>query len=224
MIRRCGEEGEKGCEWTGELGQLGQHLRPPQNQEGCQFVNITCNLCGETMQRSHLSHHQESDCPQRTYSCPHCSLLSNYDNIINTHLAECPCYPSPCPHCDIILERCDFRLHVDNECILAPVPCPFTPVGCQESLLRLELATHLKKSAAIHAQILLENGGDEITLYRSSLEEICRENSELASKMAALSVQQDRDKKKISSLQDIQLLLFIVVGVLFLVVIALANK
>ena len=226
LHRSCGE-GERGCQWTGELGQLDSHLNPNQNQEGCLFVNVTCSLCGDAMKRSSLSQHQESDCPKRSYSCPHCYIQSNYDNIVNSHLDECPCYPCPCPHCDLMTERCELHLHIDDDCILAPVPCPFRPVGCQEDLLRLELATHTKKSAAIHAQLLLEAGrgnGEHIALYRSSLEEICRENSELSSRVAAFTVQHDADEKRINSLQTIQPVLFLIIGVLILVIIALATK
>ena len=224
--RWCGEE-ERGCQWTGELGQLGSHLDPNQNQEGCLFVNITCSLCGEAMKRSSLSQHQESDCPKRSYSCPHCHIQTNYDNIVNSHLDECLCYPCPCPHCDLIAERCELHLHIDSECILAPVPCPFQPVGCQGNLLRLELATHTKKSVGNHAQLLLEAGGtsgEHIALYRSSLEEICLENSELSLKVAAFAVQHDADEKRINSRHNIQLALFLVIGVLILVIIALATK
>ncbi|CAI8053073.1 TNF receptor-associated factor 6, partial [Geodia barretti] len=106
-VHRSRGEGERGCQWTGELRQLGSHLNPNQNQKGCLFVNVTCSLCGETMKRSSLSQHQESDCPKRSYSCPHCYIQSNYNNIVNSHLGKCPYYPCRCPHCDLMTERCE---------------------------------------------------------------------------------------------------------------------
>ena len=183
------------------------------------------------MKRSSLSQHQESDCPKRSYSCPHCHIQRNYDYIVNSHLGKCPYYPCECPHCYQRFEHRKLHHHINNGCILAPFPCPFKPVGCQEDLLRLELDTHIKESVGIHAQLLLEHGrasGKHMALFRTSLKEICRENSELSlqnselsshnselsSQVAALTVQRDRDKKRIKSLH---LALFVLIGVLIII-------
>ena len=216
-VHRSRGEGERGCQWTGELRQLGSHLNPNQNQEGCLFVNVTCSLCGETMKRSSLSQHQESDCPKRSYSCPHCYIQSNYNNIVNSHLGKCPYYPCRCPHCYQPFKRCKLHLHINNGCILAPFPCPFKPVGCRENLVKIELDTHIKKSAAIHAKLLLEHGratGRHIALYRSSLKEICRRNSDLSFAVVVFAMQRERDEKRINCLKKG---LFGVIGVLILI-------
>ena len=80
-----------------------------------------------------------------------------------------------------------------------------------------------------HANLLLEarNGdwGEKMVLYKTALEGMCQENSELSSKVAAFTVQHEMDEKRINRLQTFQLALCLLVGVLFLVAVVLyTNK
>ena len=228
----CEEGGEGGCEWMGELGGLSRHLNatptPSDLGSGCVFVSVECNLCGERLKRANLSDHVANFCPKRTFSCPHCQFVGQYDDITDNHLGVCPHYPCPCPHCESTFQRRDLNIHLDNECVLAPVQCPFEPVGCQETILRLELETHVKKSCTIHAQLLLDTKGvGQEALFRSCLQEVCRENSDISSENVAYEIQLELDKernkvlqKTVEILQTVLLILILTVAVLILVLVA----
>ncbi len=83
---RCSHQRE-GCEWTGELGQLDDHLnkdpRPEKQQEGCQYVKVTCNKdCGYQMQRRAIKNHHNYYCPNRQFTCEHCHVYkATYNDV-----------------------------------------------------------------------------------------------------------------------------------------------
>ena len=59
-----------GCEWTGELGKLDQHLNenyaPGSEGHGCPYVEIRCIHCNERFQRQI---HPFESCPKRQVRC-----------------------------------------------------------------------------------------------------------------------------------------------------------
>ena len=82
---------KKGCEWTGELGELKAHL---ESEKGCGFVTIDCpNKCMQPgvnfpliqpkkkMMRKDLDKHLNSECPLRPYQCEYCGLKDTYEKI-----------------------------------------------------------------------------------------------------------------------------------------------
>ena len=65
---------EKGCEWTGELGQLENHLNrtplPRKLLDGCQFQEIQCGLCqSHQCERLLMADHVTCDCPNCDIEC-----------------------------------------------------------------------------------------------------------------------------------------------------------
>ena len=70
---RCSHQKE-GCEWTGELGQLDEHLNtnplPEKTLEGCPLTTINCEFhhvgCKEKLKRKHMFKHLEENLPQHT--------------------------------------------------------------------------------------------------------------------------------------------------------------
>ena len=65
---------EKGCEWTGELGQLDNHLnrnpQPDKLLEGCQFQDIPCRLCQlYRCERQLMTNHISNECQNRDIDC-----------------------------------------------------------------------------------------------------------------------------------------------------------
>ena len=56
---------EKGCEWTGKLGELKTHL---ESEKGCGFVTVKCpNICGATVVRKELEKYLSSKCYLQPY-------------------------------------------------------------------------------------------------------------------------------------------------------------
>ena len=60
---------EKGCEWTGELREMQQHLQ----SERCRYQLTTCKKCDKELMYKELSHHMDNVCVQRVVDC-------DYDN------------------------------------------------------------------------------------------------------------------------------------------------
>ena len=149
-----------GCQWTGELGSLGSHLRlnsAPQNRlKGCKFVNVECSHgCGQQFQRQLLAKHLEV-CPERPYSCTYCRKYdSSFDDVTNNHWPKCKCYPLSCPnHCTPhAIERQYFQDHLNKDCPLAIVNCDFHYAGCEVQLPRKDMPAHLAENIA-HLSLL----------------------------------------------------------------------
>lgn len=59
---------QEGCEWTGPLGQLDDHLnlsaQPDKLLEGCIYSEIKCNYCSELKKRCNMTLHQKDQCPK----------------------------------------------------------------------------------------------------------------------------------------------------------------
>ena len=55
----------RGCDWTGLLGQLEEHLNIGVEGE-CQFVDVQCPLnCTLAVPKNELKHHMEEQCNKR---------------------------------------------------------------------------------------------------------------------------------------------------------------
>ena len=107
----CGHQ-KDGCEWTGELRQLDEHLNtdplPEKQLDGCQFVEINCIYnCGDQLQRRYIQNHQIKDCPKRPFGCEHChDYKSTYDDVTNNHWPVCGSFPVPCLNqCGLTIQR-----------------------------------------------------------------------------------------------------------------------
>ena len=120
---RCTHQNE-GCKWTGELGELDNHLNldpQPANQlKGCVFVTVKCTHCSESHQRQHIAHHQNKVCPKRPFTCEHCKdYNSNFEDITTNHWSVCGCYLVPCSNkCGAVLQRQNIKSHVAKDCPL----------------------------------------------------------------------------------------------------------
>ena len=139
----------KGCQWTGELGQLDKHLNIKTGEDklqlkGCQFVQIQCIYCSKHFQRSDIQIHQSDKCPIRPFSCKHCNEFdSTYEDVTTNHWPKCDHYPVPCPNkCDKILQCQNVENHIANKCPLTLIDCEFQHIGCKHRLLRKDMPAH----------------------------------------------------------------------------------
>ena len=120
---------EKGCEWRGELNNIGNHLGE------CQFEEVKCyKECGKIIQQQYLTSHVETECPRREVNCQHCHDTGEHQFIEGQHKEECPKLPLPCPNkCEVVsILREDMEAH-RKECPLEMIECEYYSVGCKRA-------------------------------------------------------------------------------------------
>ncbi len=177
---------KKGCQWTGELGQLDEHLNTDPLQEktleGCQFVELVCtNDCGDQMQRKDIENHQNDHCPNRPFNCEHCCVYkATYNDVTQTHWPVCGSFPLSCPNkCPLILQRQNLECHIAKECPLTTINCDFHYVGCTVKLPRQDMAEHLKDNLTTHVSLLVISHAKQHDEIAQQNAEIVKQNGEL---------------------------------------------
>ena len=152
-----------GCEWTGELRQLDEHLNtdpePEKQLDGCQFVEIDCIYnCGNHQQQRYIQKHQIKDCPKRPFGCEHChDYKSTFDDVTNNHWPVCGSFHVPCPNqCGSTIQCQNINSHVADECPLGltTINCDFHNVGCAVKLPRQNMPEHLRENLLTHISLL----------------------------------------------------------------------
>lgn len=154
----CSNRNE-GCEWTGELGDLDDHLSPTSRSRRsgiCGFIKTRCAFCGHSVLYYSLDKHQSFECPLRPFSCTFCNdYTTTFTDVTETHWKDCPKYPMTCPNgCGSNFTRQDLDYHFTSECPYAPVPCDFHSIGCKTQSDRESMATHLTDRLAEHMALL----------------------------------------------------------------------
>ena len=148
---------DKGCEWEGELGELGKHLDSPDDKlAGCKFENTECIFCTKLFERNCLQLHQ-SECPMRPFSCQYCQYDSSFIDVTQNHQVICTSYPLQCPNCTQVVQRQHLEGHVNRDCPNACIACDFNIVGCQVQLARNEMPSHIRENISGHMQQLQQH-------------------------------------------------------------------
>ena len=151
-----------GCKWEGEQGELEKHLNLNPNLQdrlcGCEFVELECRQCGESLQRTLISEHENEQCGKRPFSCDYCKQYksSTFEDVSTNHWPKCNYYPVPCPNsCEITqIQRQNLEHHVSEECPLTTVNCNFCYAGCDVQLHRKDMPSHLAESVGSHLGLL----------------------------------------------------------------------
>ena len=190
---------KEGCEWTGELGHLEEHLnlnpQPDKQFEGCLFTEIKCLFCSHSHQRGKIQTHQSDLCPKRPFSCQYCQYNSGYEDIVNNHLPVCGSHPVQCPNmCGAFPQRQDLEEHASNVCPLTIINCDFHCVGCEVRLPRKAMSDHLNENTVTHVHQLLGN-------VKTRNQTFCKEQDESQEKIAGLRNAQDQSHREISELK-----------------------
>ena len=190
---RCSNHG-KGCQWTGELGELKPHLG---SDNGCDFVMVNCpNKCkGHKIKRKDLVNHLTHSCHLRPYRCEFCGLKDTYTAIrgYDGHQARCPEVLLTCPNkCgQDKIKRKDMVNH-RTQCPQEPVRCPFAEAGCSIAIRRHWLKDHMTSNQQQHLLMVMnDNKKTKAELHRVKLE-----NQEMKKKLyeaeAKLAMAEDR--------------------------------
>ena len=128
---------EQGCQWTGELRSLNEHITSK-----CNYTWIQCpNYCSARFIRTCLKSHVEWNCPKRQYSCPNCGQKGLYDKITTEHLQQCPNVTVKCANqgCSFTCRRKNLKSHT---CLYEQVPCKYSDIGCREKQIRKHIEAH----------------------------------------------------------------------------------
>ena len=136
----------RGCLWTGELGERSTHLTG-----NCDFIDVDCtNECGEHLVKNELAEHIEFLCPRRVTACPYCKESGEYEMIFGKHKEECLDFRVYCPNnCGKDLKQRFLKQHL-SECPKAAVECNYRYAGCMEVVQRKDLENHLQLNSNKH--------------------------------------------------------------------------
>ncbi|XP_064384820.1 TNF receptor-associated factor 4-like [Halichondria panicea] len=185
---RCSHKRD-GCKWTGELGQLDEHLDPNPTLEKqlnvCQFVEITCSHCGDRKKRQDLANHG-NNCSKRPISCEYCNdYTSHQDNVIHNHWPVCGSFPVRCPNeCGSTLQRQNLDSHVAKECPLTTINCDFHHMGgCAVKLSRQNMPEHLRENLITHISLLASSHAKQ----QDEIKQITQEKKNMKSEIENLS-------------------------------------
>ncbi len=194
-LKVCCSHQKDGCEWTGELRQLDEHLntdpQPEKQLDGCQFVAIDCIYnCGNHQQRSYIQNHQIKDCTKRPFDCEHCrDYKSTYDDVTNNHWPVCGSFPVPCPNqCGSTIQRQNIDSHVVDGCPLTTINCDLHHVGCAVKIPRQDMPEHQRENLLTHISLLASSHAKQQTEIKNLVDEnrILQLGRSFDSKIAAL--------------------------------------
>lgn len=188
---------EAGCDWTGKLITLDEHLNavpdPEKRMEGCPVQNLKCSYCDDTFKRSDMVDH-ESKCPRRPITCIHCETFSAPKADMEDHWKECKGYPVQCENtCGETVKRDKMAEHLKEHCPLTVINCEYHHAGCDVTLPRKEIAAHMDQAAKDHLQL--------VTKKLTKQEEELKELTSLRAKLN--SVQKELTQKDVDTRQEI---------------------
>ena len=140
---------EKGCGWSGTVGELDTHLDP--DQDNCQYVDTKCPLnCQQTIPKNEVEQHVAEECTKREFICQHCGFKATYEEVVNIHLPECKYVPLKCPNlCGVTCDREDMEDHM-KMCRLEEVACEFKEMGCNQKFKREDREEHFMENMQNH--------------------------------------------------------------------------
>ena len=145
---------KEGCDWTGELGDVQNHI---DHADGvCEYVKVQCDYnCGDQVERQVLASHKADLCPRRPFVCQYCDYQATFEEV-EEHWLVCSKYPLECPNgCGApAIERQRFKEHVEEVCPLEAIVCSFHLTGCTVRLPRKDMAQHLRESLSTHLTLI----------------------------------------------------------------------
>lgn len=221
-LRVCCKEKRSGCEWTGKLKDLEDHLS--KEQDGCKYSPGKCPECLDLVNRCEMADHIRNLCPKREYRCPHCNYLGTYEFVTEGHMPECSLYPVACPYlgCGVQGEREDMEDHIKNKCPEQHIDCDYKCAGCDVKYRRRNEDEHMKLYRESHrmmfetyylktmedwkkhqreSQKLQERQREGMIARDRQVEELETKNTELEKKMAEIIQENQQRRAKVNELQ-----------------------
>ena len=142
----------RGCEWTGQLQHLDAHLDLTTGD--CVYVDVDCpSECNQKVQKHNVDTHLANHCPNRDYTCPHCSFKATFREV-SEHFEVCRYYPLVCPNrCGASFERDVLEDHL-KICGLQKVQCEFSHAGCGAEFIRDHQKEHMEQNTQKHLALV----------------------------------------------------------------------
>lgn len=132
-----------GCQWTGELINLENHV-----SHSCDYVRCGMQGCEAVVSRRVMDDHKQV-CRYREITCCWCDLVYIFSEE-KKHYEQCAKYPIPCPSmCGAEIMRCMMNEHA-TECQMSELPCPYSQYGCNIKILRKDIDKHLTTLVQYH--------------------------------------------------------------------------
>ena len=143
---------DHGCEWTGQLQHLNAHLDLTTGD--CVYVDVDCpKECNQKVQKCNVDTHLANHCPNRDYTCPHCSFKATFREV-SEHFEVCRYYPLVCPNrCGASFERDVLEDHM-RMCSLQKLQCEFSYAGCGAEFIRDDQKEHMEQNTQKHLALV----------------------------------------------------------------------
>ena len=156
---RCANS-ERGCQWTGTVGTLDDHIA------SCQFALVPCpNNCEEDkgggellLIRKCLDQHLKTKCPKRACECPHCGEKGTFISITEDHDQVCEKKIVSCKGsgCSLSIEQGKTKEYVSNDCEYTEIACIYESLGCGVRMLRKDINDHQENEDKVHLHLVLK--------------------------------------------------------------------
>ena len=143
---------DRGCEWNGQLQHLNAHLDLTTGD--CVYVDVDCpSKCNQKVQKCNVDTHLANHCPNRDYTCPHCSFKANFREV-SEHFEVCRYYPLVCPNrCGASFERDVLEEHM-KMCGQQELQCEFSYAGCEAEFIRDDQKEHMEQNTQKHLALV----------------------------------------------------------------------
>ena len=152
LLKACCSLKNRGCEWTGQLQHLDAHLDLTTGD--CVYVDVDCpKECNQKVQKRNVDTHLANHCPNRDYTCPHCSFKATFREV-SEHFEVCRYYPLVCPNrCGASFERDVLEDHM-KMCGMQELQCEFSYAGCRAEFIRDHQKEHMEQNTQKHLALV----------------------------------------------------------------------
>ena len=143
---------DRGCEWTGQRQHLDTHLDLTTGD--CVYVDVDCpKECNQKVQKCNVDTHLANHCPNRDYTCPHCSFKATFCEV-SEHFEACQNYPLVCPNrCGASFKRNVLEDHM-KMCGQQKLQCEFSYAGCEAGFIRDQQKEHMEQNTQKHLALV----------------------------------------------------------------------
>lgn len=185
--------GGDGCEWTGKLSELVNHLRTV-----CKHAPVSCvwTSCKQTPER-HLLNHHTIVCEHRLIECALCHKSITFRDVPDHQANQCPCRMVNCQLCDRKLEFQEMDHHVQLNCPQKTIVCEYAAFGCKETPVRSLWRHHCEKASEQHLHLVMGFAMSKIITLETQVESLQKTVTALTATIAA-----KEDKATVSALAN----------------------
>lgn len=135
----------EGCDWTGALHKLDNHL-----SNDCDYRLLICTNdgCSLLLPKLQIEAHIKDECPYRKIVCEFCSKALKSEDF-SDHLDVCELRPIVC-RCKLTLLNEQLADHLRDDCPMEMCPCPLfymncCTADCPQRVIRSDINEHISQ-------------------------------------------------------------------------------